>query len=104
MDTLPTVIVEAMATGLPVVSTRLAAVPEMVAHGTTGLLVEERQPGPLAGAMAEIIGDPALARRLGIEGHKLAREKFSSTAAATRLKSLLEDPRNAGTGGTRSLL
>ena len=93
MDTLPTVIVEAMAAGLPVVSTRLAAIPEMVGQGTTGLLVEEKQPGPLAEAIAEIIGNPPLARRLGIEGHKVARERFASTA--TKLKTLLEHARNA---------
>ena len=92
MDTLPTVIVEAMAAGLPVVSTRLAAIPEMVGHGTTGLLVEEKQPGPLAGAMAEIMGNPLLARQLGTEGHIVARERFASAVAATQLRSLLERP------------
>ena len=98
MDTLPTVIVEAMAAGLPVVSTRLAAIPEMVGHGTTGLLVEEKQPGPLARAMAEIMENPLLARRLGTEGHQVARERFGSTAAATKLKTLLEHARNARPG------
>ena len=92
MDTLPTVIVEAMAAGLPVVSTRLAAIPEMVGHGTTGFLVEEKQPGQLAGAMAEILENPLLAGRLGAEGHKVARERFASAAAATSLKALLEKP------------
>ena len=95
MDTLPTVIVEAMAAGLPVVSTRLAAIPEMVGHGTSGFLVEERQPGPLADAMSEVLADPILARRLGTEGHKAARERFASTAAATSLKTLLEHARDA---------
>jgi len=95
MDTLPTVIVEAMAAGLPVVSTRLAAIPEMVGHGTTGLLVDEKQPGPLARAMADIMGNPLLARRLGTEGHRVARERFASTAAATKLKTLLEHARSA---------
>ena len=92
MDTLPTVIVEAMAAGLPVVSTRLAAIPEMVGHGTTGSLVEEKQPAQLADAIGDIIGNPVLARRLGIEGHKVARERFASAAAATSLKALLEKP------------
>jgi glycosyltransferase involved in cell wall biosynthesis len=90
MDTLPTVIVEAMAAALPVVSTRLAAIPEMVGHGTTGFLVEEKQPAHLAGAMAEILENPLLAGRLGAEGHKIALERFASTAAATSLKALLE--------------
>ena len=95
MDTLPTVIVEAMAAGLPVVSTRLAAIPEMVEPGVTGLLVEEKQPALLAEAVAEIMGNPLLASRLGIRGHQVAREKFSSKTAAASLKTLLEHVGNA---------
>ncbi len=98
MDTLPTVIVEAMAAGLPVVSTRLAAIPEMVGHGTTGFLVEEKQPAQLARSLEEIIENPLLAGRLGAEGHKVARERFSSTSAATDLKILLEHARGRGAG------
>lgn len=90
MDTLPTVIVEAMAARLPVVSTRLAAIPEMVDHGVTGLLVGERHPGDLAKAIAEILHDPALGQRFGMAGHALATEKFSSRPTVARLRSLLE--------------
>jgi glycosyltransferase involved in cell wall biosynthesis len=93
MDTLPTVIIEAMAAGLPVVSTRLAAIPEMVGHGVTGLLVDEKQPRPLAEAMAEILGNPRFARRLGDEGRKVALARFTSKAAAANLKALLEHVR-----------
>ncbi len=90
MDTLPTVIVEAMAARLPVVSTRLAAIPEMVDHGVTGLLVGERHPGDLAKAIAEILHDPALGQRFGKAGHALATEKFSSRPTVAQLRSLLE--------------
>ena len=90
MDTLPTVIVEAMAAGLPVVSTRLAAVPEMVVHESTGLLVGERQPGHLAEAMERVLRDPELGRRFGQAGKKLATERFASQPTVASLKALLE--------------
>jgi glycosyltransferase involved in cell wall biosynthesis len=90
MDTLPTVIVEAMASGLPVVSTRLAAIPEMVEHEVTGLLVGEKQPSQLAEAIAKILSDPELASRFGREGKLLAARKFAVEPAAAKLRSLLE--------------
>ena len=90
MDTLPTVIAEAMAARLPVISTRLAAIPEMVDHGVTGLLVGERQPAELARAMAEVLRDPLLASRFGDAGHKLARERFSSMRTVAQLRGLIE--------------
>ena len=89
MDTLPTVIVEAMAAGLPVVSTRLAAIPEMVEHGVTGLLVGEKQPAQLAEAMAEILRNPEQARRFGRAGKLVAGGKFASQPTVASLKELL---------------
>ena len=89
MDTLPTVIVEAMAAGIPVVSTRLAAIPEMVGHGITGLLVSEKQPTELAGAMAEILRNPDLANRFGRAGKLVAAGRFASEPTVTSLKALL---------------
>jgi glycosyltransferase involved in cell wall biosynthesis len=89
MDTLPTVIVEAMAAGLPVVSTRLAAVPEMVQHGVTGLLVDEKQPERLAAAIAELLRNPALAERYGQAGKLAASERFSSGPTVASLRALL---------------
>ena len=89
-DTLPTVIVEAMAAGLPVVSTRLAAVPEMVAHGITGLLVEEKQPATLAEALETLLRDPALAERFGARGKTAAAERFAAEVTVAQLRNLLE--------------
>ena len=89
MDTLPTVIVEAMAAGLPVVSTRLAAVPEMVTHGATGLLVEEKQPRQLADALETILRDPAWGERLGACGKTAAAERFAAEVTVAQLRKLL---------------
>jgi glycosyltransferase involved in cell wall biosynthesis len=66
------VFLEAMAAELPVVACRIAAVPEVVGDGATGLLVPPRDPGALAEALERLIADPALARRLGQEGRRRA--------------------------------
>jgi glycosyltransferase involved in cell wall biosynthesis len=91
MDTLPTVIVEAMAAGLPVISTRLAAIPEMVEHGVTGLLVGEKQPERLAEAMSEILRNPELASRFGQAGKLAAAGRFASQSTVASLRALLEE-------------
>ena len=89
MDNFPTVIVEAMAAGLPVVSTRLAAVPEMVAQGVTGLLVEEKQPRQLADALETILRDPVLGERLGACGKTAAAERFAVEVTVAELRKFL---------------
>jgi len=89
MDTLPTVIVEAMAAGLPVVSTRLAGVPEMVEHGVTGLLVEEKQPHLLADALETILGNPAKREQWGARGKAAVAERFAAEVTVAELRKLL---------------
>lgn len=89
MDTLPTVIAEAMAAGLPVVSTRLAGVPEMVIPGETGLLVEPRNPEALAGALETLLRDPALAARMGACGKAAAAKRFAVQTTVAELRALL---------------
>jgi glycosyltransferase involved in cell wall biosynthesis len=91
-DILPTVIMEAMAARLPVVSTRLAGVPEMVDEGTTGLLVPPDDPPALAGALARLADDPSLRARLGNAGRERCERLFSlqvtSAALAARFAAL----------------
>jgi glycosyltransferase involved in cell wall biosynthesis len=64
------VFLEAMAAELPVVACRIAAVPEVVQDGVTGLLTPPRDPGALAGEIERLIADPELARRLGRDGRR----------------------------------
>jgi glycosyltransferase involved in cell wall biosynthesis len=68
---LPTVLMEAMAKELPVISTRVMGIPELVQDGVDGLLVTPAKAEPLANAMRQLAEDPQLRRRLG----KAAREK-----------------------------
>lgn len=70
------VFLEAMATRLPVLSTRVSAIPEVVLDGETGLLVPPADAGSLAAAMVELAGDPELRARLGSAGADRVREHF----------------------------
>lgn len=90
MDNLPTVIMEAMAAGLPVISTPLGGVPEMVESGLTGELVPERDPAALADAIEKMMDDLEHARRVGERGRQIASEKFSVEQSARQLRALFE--------------
>jgi glycosyltransferase involved in cell wall biosynthesis len=85
MDNLPTVIMEAMAAGLPCVSTRLAGVPEMVVDGETGLLVPEKDPAALASALARALDRPEEAARFGQAGLTRAKALFDQKTTARHL-------------------
>lgn len=84
-DILPTVIMEAMAAALPVVSTHLVGVPEMVEDGKTGLLVQPGDEGPLADALENLANDPELRAKLGAAGRSLAETRFQREVAAGQL-------------------
>ena len=76
---LSSAILAAMASGQPVVSTRVGGIPELVLEGKTGYLVSPDAPGELAEALARLIGDEALRRRLGRAGRKRIEECFTLT-------------------------
>ena len=88
MDNLPTVIMEAMAAGLPVISTPLAGVPEMIENNVNGLLVPDHNPEAVAAAMECLIANPEQARRFGDRGREIAREKFSIETSVQVLRAL----------------
>ncbi len=90
-DNLPTVLMEAMAAGIPCVSTRLAGVPEMVVEGVTGLLSEEQQPEAFADHLARLLRDPALCGRMGEAGLEHARTHFAKEQTAVRLLRLFAE-------------
>ncbi|HEX4766870.1 MAG TPA: glycosyltransferase family 4 protein [Lichenihabitans sp.] len=93
-DGLPNVIVEAQSQGLACVSTRVGGVPELIEHGTNGLLVAPEDPEALAAAIVALMRDPDLRRRLGRAGAARVRRDFDCETAAQALVGLLrgEDP------------
>ncbi len=89
-DGLPTVLLEAMAMALPVISTRVAGIPEIVVDGETGRLVPEKDPRLLAEAMAEMLRDPERARTWGEQGRKRAEALFDLDRNVSRLYRYFE--------------
>ena len=71
------VLLEAMLAGLPIVATRVSAVPEIVADGETGLLVDAGDAEAVAAALSELLDDPARRTALGKAGLARARAEFS---------------------------
>lgn len=95
-DNLPTVIAEAMFTGVPCISTNLAGVPEMITPEETGLLVAPRDPKALASAMAKILRDPFLRAKLGVNGRDFARQHFTIERSVKELRRLLAEKGGVG--------
>ncbi|MCB1227072.1 MAG: glycosyltransferase family 4 protein [Verrucomicrobiales bacterium] len=84
-DILPTVITEAMACHLPVVSTTVTGIPEMVEHETTGLLVEPGDEDALAQAISRLSADPDTRARMGAAGRQRAERLFTFDVTAGAL-------------------
>ncbi|MEZ5405074.1 MAG: glycosyltransferase family 4 protein [Verrucomicrobiia bacterium] len=87
-DNLPTVIVEAMACALPIISTHLAGVPEMVVHEKNGLLVEEKNVPQLVAALETLLKNPKQVIQFGKKSRQFAEEKFALTITTQQLKNL----------------
>jgi glycosyltransferase involved in cell wall biosynthesis len=87
-DGLPVVLLEALARGLPVVTTDVVGIPEWIDDRRTGLVVPPERPDALAQAIAELLADRALAGRLGEAGRRLARERLSREAATAAMRRL----------------
>jgi glycosyltransferase involved in cell wall biosynthesis len=81
-DILPTVITEAMACRLPVISTTVTGIPEMVIHAETGLLVEPGDEASLAAAISRLGADPEARERMGEAGRRHADKLFTFSATA----------------------
>ena len=72
IDNMPVAIVEACAMGLPVVSTDVGGIPDLLTNGDTGLLVESEDEAAMTAAILRLLRDPSLAARLSTNGRQLA--------------------------------
>jgi glycosyltransferase involved in cell wall biosynthesis len=90
-DVFPTVILEAMAAARPVVSTRLAGIPELVVDGETGMLVSPGDTAALADALEQLMRDPELQSRYGHAGRRRIEQRFQIEKTVAPLVKLFED-------------
>src|SRR3989440_3453018 len=87
----PNSVLEAMATGLPVVATRHGGIPEAVDHGRTGFLVSEEDHVALAQAMQLIAGSPILLNEMGARAHAAVKKRFDQETQIEQLESFYEE-------------
>ena len=98
MDGIPVVLMEAMALGVPVVSTRLSGIPELIEDGRTGLLVEPGDARAFADAIDAVTADRALAERLASAARRHVEEHFDVAKSAEALLALMERGGGGGAG------
>lgn len=83
----PNALLEAMAAGKPVVTTRVGGTPDVVANRVTGFLVPPRDPAGLSKALATLLADPDTAARMGKAGRERASRFFTASVALTALEA-----------------
>jgi colanic acid/amylovoran biosynthesis glycosyltransferase len=84
---LPTVIVEAAASGLPVVGSDHSGIPEAIVDGETGYVVPEGEVAPLAARIADLLDSPRLRTIMGLESRVLAEARFGRIRQGQRLEA-----------------
>ncbi len=89
-------LLEAMSFGLPVVASRIEAIPEIVSEGESGILIPPRDVPALAQALAGLLADPARARHMGAAGRQRAVARFGWERAARRMLAVLRPGQAAG--------
>jgi glycosyltransferase involved in cell wall biosynthesis len=91
-DGLPTSVLEAMALGVPVVTTDVNGLNETVLDGLTGLTVPEHDPPALADALERLLTDPELATQLAEQGRLHVEQHFTLERSVSTLRSLFPEP------------
>jgi colanic acid/amylovoran biosynthesis glycosyltransferase len=85
----PVAILEAGASGLPVISTRHAGIPEVIVEGETGFLVDEKDVAAMAKQMTRLIREPALAAELGLAARRRIETVFTAEQSLAHLWSVI---------------
>lgn len=84
---IPVVLMEAMASGISVISSRLSGIPELVQHEVNGLLTEPGDTAAIAAALQRLCGDAGLRRKLGEAGRRMVEEHFSLDTSVRKVLS-----------------
>jgi colanic acid/amylovoran biosynthesis glycosyltransferase len=88
---IPVTLMEAMATGMPVISTRHSGIPELVRNGTSGFLLAEGDVEGLATALGKLSRDPALRAEMGYRGREIVAAEFEMAALNRRLLRIFRE-------------
>ena len=102
-DGIPNVLMEAMSCGLPVVTTDVSGIPELIRNGMNGLLVRPDDPAAIAGALQSLFQDPLYAESLGREAVKTIRENFDGERTTKELAGLFSETKTATPPDRRSV-
>lgn len=97
-DSCPTVVMEAMAAGRPVVASRTGGIPDLVEDGRTGILVEPNAPAALAGALERLIASPELRSRMS-DAARANLSQFTASSVVPQIERIYEVA--IGAGGRR---
>jgi glycosyltransferase involved in cell wall biosynthesis len=95
-DVTPNSLIEAMALGLPIVSTRSGAIPELIEDGVSGVLVAPNDERALAAAMADLLGDEERRRMLGAAARRRVEERFDILQNAARYAEVFTAAQSKG--------
>jgi glycosyltransferase involved in cell wall biosynthesis len=85
----PLVILEAMAHHLPVVTTNEGGIPDIVENGKNGFICERKNPDTLADCIAVLLNDKNLRRKMGDEGYKILKERYTEEQFEERMLEIL---------------
>ncbi len=88
---LPLSVLEAMAASRPVIATRVGAIPTVINDGESGLLVQPGDSSGLRDAMARLLDDPALCRRMAQRAHEWVGQHYTSDAMALKYRQMYDD-------------
>jgi glycosyltransferase involved in cell wall biosynthesis len=97
-ENFPISLLEAMSCGIPVVTTRVGGIPELVTAGREGLLVPPEDVGALSGALITLVDDAERARAMGEEGRRTIGGRYSWDIIAARMVALYRELLSAPTG------
>ena len=94
-DGIPVALMEAMALGLPVISTRVSGIPELVVDGVSGLLVAPGDAVALADAIERLLNDPALRELLSRQGSAAVRARHDISRSVAQMQEIFSEALNA---------